>query len=134
MPIELKPIGVVRSPYRERSEAPRQGRLSETESEIQIDEQFVPGLKDLAKNRHLVVLCWCDRADRRTLTATPPGKTVELGVFATRSPDRPNPIGLSVVDLIGMNGGRLRVRGLDALDMTPVLDIKPYAPGIDCVQ
>lgn len=132
--IELNPIGVVRSPYRERGDAPRRGRLSETESEILIDEQFVPGLKDLAKNRHLIVLCWFDRADRRTLTATPPGRTVEQGVFATRSPDRPNPIGLSVVDLIEVAGRSLRVRGLDALDMTPVLDIKPYAPGLDSVQ
>lgn len=134
MQMELVPIGYVRSPYRERKDAPRQGRLSDTVSEIVIGEKYVPGLRDLDQNKHIFVLSWFDRSDRTALTAIPPHTGIEHGVFATRSPDRPNPIGLSVVDLLGIEGNVLRVRGLDALDGTPVVDIKVYSPDIDCVK
>jgi tRNA-Thr(GGU) m(6)t(6)A37 methyltransferase TsaA len=133
MSIELYPIGHVRSPYRQRGDAPRQGRLSETVSEIVIDPSFQPGLFRIGEKKHLFVLCWFDRADRTKLRATPPHNPVEHGVFATRSPDRPNPIALSIVDLIEVNEGILRVRGLDALDGTPVIDIKPYSSEIDAL-
>lgn len=133
MSIELHPIGHVRSPYRERGDAPRQGRLSDAISEIVIDPPYRPGLFRIGEKKHLFVLCWFDRADRTALRATPPHNPVEHGVFATRSPDRPNPVALSIVDLVDMNGGVLRVRGLDALDGTPVIDIKPYSPDIDAV-
>mgnify|MGYP001258113837 CR=1 FL=1 len=131
---EIRPIGYVKSPYREREDAPRQGRLSDTVSEIVIDEQYLSGLEDIEKKSHLIVLLWFDRADRRMLRATPPKEKSEHGVFATRSPNRPNPIAFSVVDLIGREGNTLFVRGLDALDGTPVVDIKPYYPEIDCVK
>jgi len=131
--MDLKPIGFVRSPYKTMSEAPHQGRDSDQESEIVIDEEYVPGLKDVDHHPHLIVLCWFDRADRARLTATPPHLSTEHGVFATRSPHRPNPIGFCIVDLLRRNGRTLRVRGLDAVDGTPVLDIKPYSRGIDCV-
>lgn len=134
MDLTIKPIGYVRSPYRARGDAPRQGRLSDTVSEIVIHEEFREGLMDVGKKTHLFVLSWFDRADRTVLRATPPHEGVEHGVFATRSPDRPNPIALSLVDLIRCDGQVLTVRGLDALDGTPVLDIKPYAPDIDCVS
>jgi tRNA-Thr(GGU) m(6)t(6)A37 methyltransferase TsaA len=124
----------VRSPYKERKDAPRQGRLSDTVSEIVIDDQYLPGLDDIETNPNLIVLSWFDRSDRTVLRATPPHKPVEHGVFATRSPDRPNPVAFSVVDLLGRDGNILRVRGLDALDGTPVVDIKPYSPDIDCVK
>ena len=133
MRMDLKPIGFVRSPYKTMSAAPHQGRDSEQESEIVIDEAYVPGLKDVEHHPHLIVLCWFDRADRSKLTATPPHLSTEHGVFATRSPHRPNPIGFCVVDLIERHGRVLRVRGLDAIHGTPVLDIKPYSFGIDCV-
>lgn len=133
MSIELHPIGHVRSPYRERGDAPRQGRLSDAISEIVIDPPYRPGLFRIGEKKHLFVLCWFDRADRTALRATPPHNPVEHGVFATRSPDRPNPVALSIVDLVDMNVGVLRVRGLDALDGTPVIDIKPYLPDIDAV-
>ncbi len=133
MSIELHPIGHVRSPYRKRGDAPRQGRLSDAISEIVIDPPYRPGLFRIGEKKHLFVLCWFDRADRTALRATPPHNPVEHGVFATRSPDRPNPVALSIVDLVDMNGGVLRVRGLDALDGTPVIDIKPYSPDIDAV-
>jgi len=133
MEFTIRPIGYVRSPYREKQDAPRQGRLSDTVSEIVIDEQYLPGLEGVERRSHLIVLSWFDRADRTLLRATPSHRTVEHGVFATRSPDRPNPVAFSVVDLLGRDGNILRVRGLDALDGTPVVDIKPYSPEIDCV-
>ena len=80
------------------------------------------------------MLCWFDRADRTVLRSTRHLNTVENDVFATRSPNRPNPISLSLVDVIDITGGRIRVRGLEALDGTPVLDIKPYSAEIDCPE
>jgi tRNA-Thr(GGU) m(6)t(6)A37 methyltransferase TsaA len=134
MSFELEPIGFVVSPYRGRGDAPRQGRLSPAESEIVIREEYLPGLSDLGKYPHLIVLSWFDRADRSVLKAIPPHLGIEQGVFATRSPDRPNPVGLGVVDLVKIDGPRLLVRGLDSIDGTPVIDIKPYITEIDCVR
>nr|WP_321350823.1 tRNA (N6-threonylcarbamoyladenosine(37)-N6)-methyltransferase TrmO [uncultured Methanoregula sp.] len=133
-PIELHPIGYVRSPYKARGDAPRQGRFSDTVSEIVIDEPYLPALHGIEGRMHLWVLCWFDRADRTVLRAVPPGSVAEKGVFAIRSPDRPNPVSLCMVDLLGVNGNILSVRGLDALDGTPVVDIKMYAPGVDCIR
>jgi len=134
MNFEIWPIGYVRSPYKEKIDAPRQGRLSDTVSEIVIDEQFRIALEGVEKKSHLIILSWFDRADRTMLRATPPHERIEHGVFATRSPNRPNPIAVSVVDLLKREGNILFVRGLDALDGTPVVDIKPYAADIDCVK
>jgi tRNA-Thr(GGU) m(6)t(6)A37 methyltransferase TsaA len=133
MEFTIRPIGYVRSPYKEKEDAPQQGRLSDTVSEIVIDEHYLSGLEGVEKRSHLIVLSWFDRADRTLLRATPPHRKVEHGVFATRSPDRPNPVAFSVVDLLGRDGNILRVRGLDALDGTPIVDIKPYSSDIDCV-
>ncbi|HPH35602.1 MAG TPA: tRNA (N6-threonylcarbamoyladenosine(37)-N6)-methyltransferase TrmO [Methanoregulaceae archaeon] len=129
--IELHPIGHVRSPYQNRGDAPSQGRLSDTVSEIIIDPPYQPGLFRIDEEQHLFILCWFDRADRTVIRATPPHNPEEHGVFATRSPDRPNPVALSLVDLVRVKGGILVVRGLDALDGTPVIDIKPYVKEID---
>ena len=132
MDMTLHPIGYVRSPYKKRGDAPRQGRLSGKTAEIVIDPQYRDGLYRLDGEKRLIVLAWFDRSDQTTLRVTPPGTTVEHGVFATRFPDRPNPIGISVVDLIGIKDGVLKVRGLDSLDGTPIIDIKPYIPEFDC--
>jgi len=132
MTIELNPIGYVRSPYKKQGDAPRQGRLSDAISEIIIDPAFREGLLGLEEKKHLLILCWFDRADRKILRAIPPYRTVEQGVFAIRSPSRPNPVAICLVDLLGIDNGVLRVRGLDALDGTPVIDIKPYFADIDC--
>ncbi len=134
MDFELRPIGYVRSPYKKKGDAPRQGRLSDTVSEIVIEDRYTEGLMDIEKKVHLFVFSWFDRSDRTVLRATPPHEGVEHGVFATRSPNRPNPIALSLVDLIAREGNVLSVSGLEALDGTPVLDIKPYSPEIDCVK
>lgn len=133
MDMTLRPIGFVRSPYKAKGDAPRQGRLSDTVSEIVIAEEYREGLKDVGKKSHLFILSWFDRADRSVLRATPPHEGIEHGVFATRSPNRPNPVALSLVDLIRCEEGVLTVRGLDALDGTPVVDIKPYSPEIDSI-
>jgi tRNA-Thr(GGU) m(6)t(6)A37 methyltransferase TsaA len=131
--MECIPIGVVRSPYKKRGDAPRQGRLADMRAEIRIFDEYAAGLRDVENASHLIVLYWLDRAERGLLFATPPGETRERGVFSTRSPARPNPIGFGVVDLVSRDGNILVVGGLDALDGTPVLDIKPYSPEIDSI-
>jgi len=133
-PFELKPVGIIHSPFREHGDAPRQGRLSDVESTLEILPEFTDALQDVEHHPHLIVLYWLDLSDRATLKATSPHTGIEHGVFVTRSPDRPNPIGIGIVDLIRREGKRLILRGLDALDGTPVLDIKPYSATIDCVR
>ncbi len=129
----LKPVGIVRSSYTGLKDAPRQGRLSDELAEIHIFPEYADALHTIEKCSHLVVLCWFDKAERTLLRATPPGRREERGVFAIRSPGRPNPIGLDVVDLVNIRGTVLTVRGLDAIDNTPVLDIKPVID-LDNVQ
>lgn len=131
--MKLEPIGVVISLYKDREDAPRQGRESEVVSKIAIFEDYREGMEGLEDRSHLIVLYWANRADRNILKVVPPGKTQKRGVFATRSPSRPNPISMCIVDLMEISGKILRVRGLDALDGSPVLDIKPYSPGIDSI-
>ncbi|KQC04640.1 MAG: tRNA-Thr(GGU) m(6)t(6)A37 methyltransferase TsaA [Methanoculleus sp. SDB] len=121
----------MRTPFRARSDAPRQGRGAGTVGEIHIDDAYTPGLEGIEACRYLIVLAWFDRSDRAALTATPPGTGISRGVFSTRSPDRPNPVGIECVELIERRGNVLKVRGVDALDGTPVIDIKPYSPALD---
>lgn len=130
---EVIPIGIIHSPYKKKGDAPRQGRLSDKTSVIEIFDAYKEGLRDIEKHPHVIVLYWLDRADRTALTAVPPVSGIEHGVFATRSPNRPNPVGFSVADLISRENTRLVVRGLDAFDLTPVIDLKPYSPGIDTI-
>ena len=106
MIVDLNPIGHVSSPYKEKKDAPRQGRLTDTEATIVIDDHYLPALFRVEEKKHLFVLCWFDRADRTALRATPPHNPVEHGVFATRSPNRPNPISLSLVDVIDITATR----------------------------
>ena len=126
--MEIKAIGVIHSPYQEASDAPRQGYLSEETSEIEIYPEFIPGLKDIEKLSHLVVLYWGHHSRRDLLqTKTPHGPEIK-GVFACRSPHRPNPVALCVVKLLKKENNRLLVSGLDALDGSPVVDIKAALP------
>jgi tRNA (adenine37-N6)-methyltransferase len=133
MMMELTPIGVIHSPYTQRSDAPRQGRLSDNELTLEIYPQFADALKDVTRCTHLIVLYWGDRANRETLQSPTPFSEASVGVFSSRSPNRPNPIAFCVADLIREEGNRLIVRGVDALDGSPLLDIKVYAPAIDCI-
>ena len=131
--ITLRPVGFVKSSYMKPGDAPRQGRLSDQASEIHIFPEYKDALYTIEKCKQLVVLCWFDRAERSLLRATPPGHHEERGVFSIRSPGRPNPIALEQVDLVNVRGTVLTVRGLDAINNTPVLDIKPFI-NLDAVQ
>jgi len=127
----MRPIGVVRSPYTDRTQVPRgPGAKHDAEGVLEIAAEFEPGLADIEGFSHLYVLWVFDRADPPTLTSTPPTDDRSHGVFATRSPQRPNAIGLTVVRLLGRDGRRLRVRGVDMFDGTPILDVKPYLSSI----
>lgn len=129
----IDPIGVIHSPYKERSEAPRQGRHSDDEIVLEVFGQFSDALLDIESYTHLIVLYWGDRADRGVLQAIPPGRLEATGVFACRSPNRPNPVAFCVAELISREGGRLFVRGVDALDGSPLIDLKPYVAALDSI-
>ncbi|HOO53777.1 MAG TPA: tRNA (N6-threonylcarbamoyladenosine(37)-N6)-methyltransferase TrmO [Methanothrix sp.] len=92
-----------------------------------------PALPTWRGATHLILLYWLDRADRSMLKAFPPYDRKEHGVFATRSPNRPNPIGVGIVELLEVSGGKLKVRGLDAMEGTPLIDIKPYFSEVDSI-
>ncbi|MGB9887818.1 MAG: tRNA (N6-threonylcarbamoyladenosine(37)-N6)-methyltransferase TrmO [Moorellales bacterium] len=131
--MEVVPIGVVHSPYRRLEEAPRQGRLSDQPAELEIYPQYAEGLQDVDQASHLVVLYWCHLASRERLKTRTPFGPEPRGVFACRSPGRPNPIAFCVAELVEVKGNRLVVRGVDAVDGSPLLDLKPYFPDLDSV-
>jgi tRNA-Thr(GGU) m(6)t(6)A37 methyltransferase TsaA len=124
---EVRPIGRVESPLRDRAAAPKQGDEGAPDAWLAFDPAVADGLRDLAVGAEILLLTWLDRADRGVLTTRPRDDPAnpETGVFATRSPDRPNPIGLHRVTVLARSGLRLRVGPLEALDATPVVDVKP---------
>jgi tRNA-Thr(GGU) m(6)t(6)A37 methyltransferase TsaA len=125
------PIGFVSSPFKERGDAPRQGYLTDETSVITLKEEYLKATLGLEEGADIFVLCWFDRSDR-TLLLGRPSKDVPLkGVFANRSPNRPNPISLTLVKIVKIDDNKITVVGLEALDGTPVLDIKPYSKDID---
>ncbi|MFF9113419.1 tRNA (N6-threonylcarbamoyladenosine(37)-N6)-methyltransferase TrmO [Streptomyces sp. NPDC014805] len=123
----LRPIGHVASSLTDRSAAPRQPDEGAPDAWLVLDEDYLPALNGLTPGTDVLLLTWLDRADRTTLTVRPRGDAGRplTGVFATRAPDRPNPIGLHTVHLLTVTGPRLHVRNLEAIDGTPILDIKP---------
>jgi len=126
-----QPIGFVSSPYQSTGEIPKGlGAKHEAEGVLKILPEFEPGLTDIEGFSHLIVIWEFDRSDRFELLGTPPSDNRPHGVFATRSPRRPNPIGLTTVELLSRQGVDLHVRGVDMLDGTPILDIKPYLSSI----
>ena len=126
-----RPIGFVRSPYSETSQVPRGlGAKHEVSGELEILPEFEQGLADIEGFSHLFVLWVFDRSEGFELTGRPPCDDRSHGVFATRSPYRPNPIALTVVELLSREGNKLRVRGVDMLDGTPILDVKPYLSNV----
>jgi len=128
----FEPIGVIHSPYRTAEEAPIQPVYATgTEGTAEIDPRFAPGLRDLEGFSHIHLLYCFHRRKESRLLVRPFLDDVERGVFATRSPCRPNPIGLSLVRLLAVEGNILRLADLDVLDGTPLLDIKPYFPDFD---
>lgn len=126
-PYQLRPVGRVRSPLADPADAPRQGDEGAPDAWIEFDEGVAEGLADLQAGTDVIVLTWLDRARRDVLAVHPrddPGRPL-TGVFATRSADRPNPVGLHRVRVLAIDGTRLAVRPLEAVDGTPVIDVKP---------
>ena len=124
-------IGRIATPWRSRGDCPKNSSESDAVCTIEVDARYAEGLKDLETASRVIVLYWMDRAPRNLILQTPRHYGETRGVFALRSPARPNPIALSVADLIRIDGPRLEVRGLDCLDGTPLLDLKPYFPSTD---
>jgi tRNA-Thr(GGU) m(6)t(6)A37 methyltransferase TsaA len=124
---EAVPIGWVESPLTDLAQAPRQGDEGAPEAWLVFEPQMLEGIRDLRVGDDIIVLTWLDRARRDVLSTHPRNEANRppLGVFSTRSPDRPNPIGLHRVRIMALDGLRIRVCDLEALDRTPVLDIKP---------
>jgi tRNA-Thr(GGU) m(6)t(6)A37 methyltransferase TsaA len=130
----VRPIGVVRSVLKDPADAPKQGALTGQEAEIVVDPAYLPALEGLDRGRgKIIVICWMHFADRGRLKVHPRDQEElpERGVFSTRSPHRPNPVSLHTVTLLSVVGNVLRVRGMDAIDGTPVVDIKPHSPELD---
>jgi tRNA-Thr(GGU) m(6)t(6)A37 methyltransferase TsaA len=126
-----QPIGYVNSPYKNTSEVPRGlGAKHDADGVLKILPEFAAGLTDIEGFSHLIVLWEFDRSHGFELLGTPPSDNRPHGVFATRSPLRPNPIGLTIVELRRREGMDLHVRGVDMLDGTPILDIKPLLSGV----
>lgn len=130
--IKLEPIGIVNSRVRERKEMPLQG----VEAEIEVFREFEAGLDGIEDHSHILVICWFHKAERDLLQVVPRKYSADLpkkGVFAVRSPVRPNPVSVTTAKLLKRDGRLLLVSFLDAIHGTPVLDIKPYEPGWDCI-
>jgi len=124
-------IGYARTPHTQVSDVPKgPGTKHEADGTLEILPEFEDGLKDIEGFSHLFVLWVFDRSEGFELLGCPPGETTPHGVFATRSPYRPNPIALTVVELVAREGRMLRVHGVDMVDGTPILDIKPYLSSI----
>ena len=131
--MELQAIGTVASPLKDLAAAPKQGDVGAPDAWLVFDAGVADGLDGIAAGDELVVLTWLDRAARDVLRVHPRGdlRRPAQGVFTTRSPDRPNPIGLHRVTVLEVDGLRLRVRDLEALDGTPVVDVKPLLRSIE---
>ena len=126
-------IGRIRTPWTERKQCPKNARESDAVCRIEVDPRWAPALKDVETCSHLVVLYWMDKARRDLALQVPRHYGEQRGTFALRSPARPNPIAMSVVRLLKVEGTQLLVQGLDCLDDTPLIDIKPYFASTDAV-
>jgi tRNA-Thr(GGU) m(6)t(6)A37 methyltransferase TsaA len=126
-------IGRIRTPWKARKDCPKNARESDAVCTVELDKRWVAGLKDAETCSHLVLLYWMDQSPRNLMLQVPGHYGVQRGTFALRSPARPNPIAMSVVKLLRIEGNTLSVVGLDCLDGTPLIDIKPYFASTDSV-
>ncbi|MCD6087902.1 MAG: tRNA (N6-threonylcarbamoyladenosine(37)-N6)-methyltransferase TrmO [Candidatus Hydrothermae bacterium] len=126
--MELRTIGFIRSPFGKPEDAPSQGKRSKARGKVELLDPYAEGLKGLKPGQYIYLLYFCHRAERDALFSEKRGK----GVFATRSPHRPNPIAIDLVRIIAITGSCLEVEGIDAVDGSPLLDIKPFVRDIDC--
>jgi tRNA-Thr(GGU) m(6)t(6)A37 methyltransferase TsaA len=130
--VTYRPIGVIHSPYTEQAGTPIQAKVDPgTHARIEIFPEFVEGLDGLEGFSHIILIYHFHRSRKANLRQTPFLDDRERGVFAIRSPSRPNPIGFSVVNIVAIEGNIIEVSGVDILDGTPLLDIKPYVPDFD---
>jgi tRNA-Thr(GGU) m(6)t(6)A37 methyltransferase TsaA len=131
--LRVKPVGRVASRLRDRAEAPRQGHEGAPDAWLEFGPDMAEALRDLRTGTEVLVLTWLHQARRDVFAVHPRGDRSRplTGVFATRSPDRPNPIGLHRVEITAIDGLRVRVRNLEAVDGTPIVDVKPVLERID---
>lgn len=128
---QMRPIGFVRTPYGDNAEVPKgPGAEHKAEGVLEIRPDLEAGLTDIEGFSHLIVIWVFDRSEGFDLMVTPPTDDRPHGLFSTRVPRRPNPLAMTIVELLGRDGAALRVRGVDMLDGTPILDIKPYLSSI----
>lgn len=130
-PFTMRPIGVIHSPFKETGQTPIQPIYSRANGLVEIYPEFAEGLQDIEGLSHILLLYVFHRSDSYTLRVKPFLDDQQRGVFSTRYPSRPNPIGLSTVRLIAVRGNTLEIEGVDVIDGTPLLDIKPYVPEFD---
>ena len=130
----MRPIGVIHSPFTEKKETPIQPSRSKAIGRVELYPQFADGLQDIDGLSHLILLYVFHRASEYSLLVTPFLDDQTRGLFATRYPCRPNPIGLSIVRFVSRDANVFEVEGIDVLDGTPLLDIKPYMPEFDIRQ
>ena len=128
--ISVRPIGVVKNNVQQ----PRFGGFAGEVSEIVLDEKFASALDGIEEYSHIIVVYWMDKVSEAVMHHRPQGTGPEVGIFACRCPARPNPIAFSTVPLLSRSGNTLRVRSLDAINGSPVIDIKPYWPQYDFVE
>jgi tRNA-Thr(GGU) m(6)t(6)A37 methyltransferase TsaA len=124
-------IGRIRTPFKTRDDCPKNTSQSKAIGRVELDSVYAPGLKDLQLYSHAILLYWMDQARRDLVEQVPAHLGRPRGTFALRSPVRPNPIALGVVEIVGIEGGTLTVRNVDCVDGTPLVDIKPYFASTD---
>jgi tRNA-Thr(GGU) m(6)t(6)A37 methyltransferase TsaA len=131
MKIELKPIGIIHSPYKTKEEIPIQAYLSDEEGEVEVFKEYEDGLKDVEGFSHIIIVYIFHKSMGYSLHVKPYLDPNLKGVFATRHPNRPNPVGISTVRLLERKEKVLRIKGMDVIDGTPLIDLKPYVPRFD---
>jgi len=127
----VKSIGVIRTPFKSSDDTPIQSSKSNTKGHVEVLTEYLDALKSLDGFSHIILVYWFHRAKPPKMLQKPFLDTEEHGLFSIRSPSRPNPIGISTVKLISVEGTRLDIEGVDMLDETPLLDIKPFIPEFD---
>jgi len=129
--IELKPIGVIHSPYKSRDEVPKQSSESNACGKIEVFKEYEQGLKDIDGFSHLIIIYLFHKSEKTSLLVKPFVDNALRGVFATRHPDRPNHVGISLIKILARHKNILEVQGLDVIEGTPLIDIKPYVSDFD---
>ena len=127
----MKPIGVIRTPFTSSENTPIQSSKSNSNGHVDVSSEYLDALKSLDGFSHIILLYWCHRAKQAKMREKPYLDTEEHGLFSIRAPSRPNPIGISIVKLLSIEGTRLNIEGVDMLDKTPLIDIKPFVPEFD---